>query len=66
MANDTHTVTITLVRNKADDEKAAAERFPGVEIDVAIQHLLNNEVNQCIKAGRLSGSLASVVRSTTS
>lgn len=59
--NDTHTVTITLIRNKQDDERAAAERFPGMEIDKALKHLLDNEVNNCIKAGRLCGSVASII-----
>jgi len=62
---DTHTVTITLVRNKADDERAAAERFPGMPIEEAMKHVLQNEVNNAIKAGRLAGSLVSIVASNT-
>lgn len=61
---DTHTITITLVRNKQDDERAAAERFPGMPIETAMKHLLMNEVTSCIKAGRLTGTLTGIVGSS--
>jgi hypothetical protein len=52
-----HTTLVQVIRNYEDDANTASQRYPGVPLDMAIKKLIEDELNNCTKTGRLTGTI---------